>query len=125
MNVPSLDINPSRLNGASLMLNAAWRSIAARPRWLRRRTIKTPGVVVKHRTCQDEMDKPRRTTETSGSDCRELGGRLKPVADWAASRQREARAAKADHRFPPRQQFSATNFGVRHRSCFGAAICDL
>src|SRR6266851_4677788 len=40
------------------------------------------------------MDKPRRTTETSGSDCRELGGRLKPVADWAASRQPEARAAK-------------------------------
>src|SRR5216684_7269472 len=30
------------------------------------------------------MDKPRRTTETSGSDCRELGGRLKPVADWAS-----------------------------------------
>jgi hypothetical protein len=41
------------LNGASLMVNAAQRSIVARPRWLRCRKIKTPGVIVKHRTCQD------------------------------------------------------------------------
>jgi hypothetical protein len=33
------------------------------------------------------------------------------MADRAASRRREAHAAKADHRFRPRQQFSAANLG--------------
>jgi hypothetical protein len=33
------------------------------------------------------------------------------MADRVASHRREAHAAKADHRFPPRQQFSATNLG--------------
>src|SRR5216684_5895145 len=70
------------------------------------------------------MDKPRRTTETSGSDCRELGGRLKPVADWEASRQREARAAKRRPSVSTASTIQRDKFGVRHRSCFGAAICS-